>query len=538
MNCRIIPALSLCFVLLGQTASAQVDATSVDFKNQKITIALAQEPPQMNPLKATDQVSFFVLGHVSEGLLRYDRRGRLIPGVAEEWEMNEQGATFRLRKNARWNDGLPVTAHDFVFAWREAVAPATASEYAFVLFPVKNGEKINRGTLDKSELGVTAIDDHTLKVEFERPCAYFLKLTAFGTYFPVRQDFFENRGERYAADVDDMLYNGPFRLAEWVHSASLKMVKNENYWNKDSIILNEIDAAYITTDTTARLNLFKDGKIALTGLDSETIKDALNQKYRIRKFTSGSVFYLEYNFREGRLSANRNLRKAMQRVFDPNELVNKVLATPGNLPGYTLFPVWLDGIEGKFRKEFPAKRISVDIAEGRRLMALARKELNVDVIPPLILLVGDSPTAAKQAEYLQGLFKSTLDLDVKIDIQTFKQRLAKMTAGDFDLVSAGWGPDFNDIMTFGDLMASWNLNNRGRYNNPEYDRLVRIAQNSTDPRVRMEAMAGVQDIIIDDVVILPEYEQGLVYLQHPKLKGVVRRVVGQDPDYTYAKVVE
>jgi oligopeptide transport system substrate-binding protein len=151
--------------------------------------------------------------------------------------------------------------------------------------------------------------------------------------------------------------------------------------------------------------------------------------------------------------------------------------------------------------------------------------------------VGDSPTAAKQAEYLQGLFKSTLDLDLKIDIQTFKQRLAKMTAGDFDMVAAGWGPDFNDIMTFGDLMASWNLNNRGRYNNPRYDQLVRQAQNSTDPRVRMEAMAEVQDIIIDDVVILPEYEQGIVYLQHPKLKGVVRRVVGQDPDYTYARVV-
>jgi oligopeptide transport system substrate-binding protein len=537
MNCRIILALSLCFALYTQTAFTQIDATSVDLKNQKITIALAQEPPQMNPLKATDQVSFFILGHIAEGLLRYDRRGRLTPGVAEEWEMDEQGATFRLRKNARWSDGLPVTAHDFVFAWREAVAPTTASEYAFVLFPVKNGEQINMGALDKSELGVTAIDDHTLKVEFERPCAYFLKLTAFGTYFPVRQDFYENRGERYAADVDDMLYNGPFRLSEWVHSASLKMVKNENYWNKEAITLTEIDAAYITTDTTARLNLFKDGKIAMTGLDSETIKDALNQKYRIRKFTTGSVFYLEYNFREGRLSANRNLRKAMQRVFDPNELVNKVLATPGNLPGYSLFPVWLDGVKGKFRKEFPAKRISVDIDAGRRLLALAKKELNLDQIPPLILLVGDSPTAAKQAEYLQGLFKSTLDLDLKIDIQTFKQRLAKMTAGDFDMVSAGWGPDFNDIMTFGDLMASWNLNNRGRYNNPRYDWLVRQAQNSTDPRVRMEAMAEVQDIIIDDVVILPEYEQGIVYLQHPKLKGVVRRVVGQDPDYTYARVV-
>ncbi len=535
MNYRNCFALILCW-FFTPLALAQVNATSVDAVNQRITIALAQEPPQLNALKATDQVSFFVLGHVAEGLLRYDQRGRLIPGVAEKWEMDAEGATFWLRKNAKWSDGLPVTAHDFVFAWREAVSPATASEYAFVLYPVKNGEKINTGKLDKSELGVTAIDDYTLKVEFEMPCAYFLKLTAFGTYFPVRQDFFESRGERYAADAEDLLYNGPFRLEEWVHSASLKMVKNENYWNKDTINLNEIDAPYITTDTNARLNLFKDGKIALTALDSETIKDALKQKYKIRKFVTGSVFYLEFNFREGYPTRNLNLRKAIQAVFDPNELVNKVLATPGNLPAYSLFPAWLDGVDGKFQQEYPPRRVPVDILEGQRLLELARQEMNVDQIPPLVLLVGDSPTAAKQAEYLQGLLKSTLGLDLKIDIQTFKQRLAKMTAGDFDIVAAGWGPDFNDIMTFGDLMASWNLNNRGRHNNPAYDKQVRIAQGSTDAKTRMDAMATVQEIITETVVILPEYEQGVVYVQHPDLKGVVRRVVGHDPDYTYAIV--
>ncbi|MCS5574253.1 MAG: ABC transporter substrate-binding protein, partial [Pseudomonadales bacterium] len=157
-------------------------------------------------------------------------------------------------------------------------------------------------------------------------------------------------------------------------------------------------------------------------------------------------------------------------------------------------------------------------------------------IPPIVLLVGDSPAAVKQAEYLQGVLKSKLGLDLKIDTQTFKQRLAKMTAGDFDIVAAGWGPDFDDIMTFGDLFASWNLNNRGRYSNPEYDRLIRIAMNNTDPRTRMNAMGQVQQILHDDAVVLPQYEQGVIYLLHPKVKGVVRRVVGADPDFTYASV--
>ena len=111
-----------------------------------------------------------------------------------------------------------------------------------------------------------------------------------------------------------------------------------------------------------------------------------------------------------------------------------------------------------------------------------------------------------------------------------------MTAGDFDIVGAGWGPDFDDIMTFGDLFASWNLNNRGRYDNSEYDRLVRVAMNNTDPKIRMDAMSELQQILFDDAVILPQYEQGVIYLLHPRVKGVVRRVVGADPDFTYASV--
>ena len=521
-------------LLLINPAFAQFEATSVDYENQIITIALTQEPPQLNGMKATDQVSILVLSHVMEGLVRYDRRGRIIPGVAERWEMDEKGATFWLREDALWSDGQPVTAHDFVFAWRHTLKPATASEYAFILYPIKNAEAINTGQVAADQLGVVAVDDRTLKVTFERPTAYFIKLTAFVTYFPVREDFHSAKGEEYGSDPDDLLYNGPFRMTEWTHSASLKMVKNQNYWDRDAITLNAIHADYITADTRARLNLFIDGKIVHTRLDGETYKDALTQRFRIRRFNTGSVFFLEYNHRPERATSNLNLRKAIQHAFDPDEMVNRVLATPGNLRGESLFPVWLNGVNDKFRREYPAPQATYDIALAKEYLAKAKSELGS--IPPLVLLVSDSPTAAKQAEYLQGVMGSKLGLEIKIDIQTFKQRLAKMTAGDFDIVGAGWGPDFDDIMTFGDLFASWNLNNRGRYDNPEYDRLVRVAMNNTDPKIRMDAMSELQQILFDDAVILPQYEQGVIYLLHPRVKGVVRRVVGADPDFTYASV--
>jgi len=517
---------------------AQTQATSVDFETQTITMAMTQEPPQLNGMKATDQVSIMILSHVMEGLTRYDRRGNIVPGVAKRWEVSDTEATFWLRDDAMWSDGQPVTAHDFVFAWRNALKPQTASEYAFILYPLLNGEAINKGEMDPAALGVEALDDRTLHIRFERPTGYFDKLTAFVTYFPVRQDFFETKNQRFGADAKDLVYNGAFQISQWVHSASLRMTKNPYYWDRDNIHLNAINADYITADTRSRLNLFIDGKIVSTALDGETYKDALTQRFRIRRFTTGTVFFLEYNHREQRVTANLNLRRAIQHVFDPDEMVNKVLATPGNLPGKSLFPVWLKGKSDKFRQEYRAPEATLDLELAREYLQKAKTELGLRAMPPLVLLVGDSPTAAKQAEYLQGKLKSTLGLDIKIDIQTFKQRLAKMTAGEFDIVAAGWGPDFDDVMTFGDLLSSWNLNNRGRYNNPAYDEQVRIAMNSADPKVRMDAMGKLQQIIFDDAVVLPQYEQGVIYLLHPELRGVVRRVVGADPDFTYARVIK
>ena len=524
--------LLLCMLFAWSEGMAQ----SVDAASGTVKIAIAQEPPQLNSMKATDQVSIFVLGHVMEGLTRYDRRGNLAPGVAERWELGDTTAKFWLRKDAKWSNGDPVTAHDFVFAWRSVVDPNTASEYAFILYPVKNAEAINQGNMPVTALGIEAIDNHTLTVTLERPTGYFIKLTAFVTTFPVQEKFYQARTEQYAADAKDMLYNGAFTLDSWVHSASMEMRKNPLYWDAEAIKLNAIDADYITADTRARLNLFIDDKIAYTQLDGETYKDALNNQFRIKKFVTGSVYFLEYNYRDNRITRNKNLRAAIQAAFDPEEFVNKVLQTPGNLPGRSLFPTWIQGVEKTFREEYPPPEVKPDLTRARALLTSAKQELGLEEIPPLILLVSDSPTATKQAEYMQGMLKTRLGLDLKIDVQTFKQRLAKMTSGEFDIVGAGWGPDFDDIMTFGDLFASWNLNNRGRYVNPEYDRLVRVAMNSSDPKTRMDAMSGLQSILIEDAVMLPMYEQGVIYLQHPKLKGMRRTVIGSDPDFTYARI--
>ena len=522
----------------SRTGTAAGSGDAVDPASGTITLALATEPPQLNSSLATDTVSGMILGHVQEGLLRYDEHNRIVPGVAESWEIREDGATFRLRDSARWSDGKPVTAHDFVFAWRTALDPANASEYAFILYPVKNAEAINRGDLPVQALGVRARGDFLLEVDFERPLAYFDKLTSFPTFLPIREDFHDAMNGAYGADADKMLYNGPFLISRWVHGASLRMERNPHYWNPDRAKLNAIDFAYITSDTNATLNLFKDGKIAYTGLLAENLEDAMQQRWKIHRFMDGSVFYIEFNHRPGRLTGNHNLRKALQLATDPSELVYKVTKLPGYLPGESLFPVWLKGMNGFFREEYPANYPRMNLEKARRHLALAKQELGVDEIPPLVLLSGDNPLSSLQSEYYQQVYRKHLGLTLKIDKQIFKQRLAKMLSGDFDMVLAGWGPDYDDPLTFADLYASWNQNNRGRYSNPELDEWVRIAQREQDQARRMQAFAAIQRILIDDAVILPSYERGVTYVTHPRLHGMVRRTVGADPDFSGAWIGE
>jgi oligopeptide transport system substrate-binding protein len=510
----------------------------IDARTGTVTLVLSEEPPQLNSTLATDQVSGMVLGHVMEGLLRYDEHNRLVPAVAERWQVEDLEATFWLREDARWSDGEPVTAHDFVFAWRTAVDPANASEYAFILYSILNAEAINDGRMAPSELGVEAIDDRTLHVRLERPVAFFDKLVAFTTYYPIREDFYRATRGRYGADAHTLLYNGPFMMTRWVHGAHVRMEKNPNYWDQDRVQIQVLDFPYMTQDPNAHLNLFKDGRTAFTTLTEENLNEALVQRWHLHRFMDGSVFYIDMNFREGRPTGNWNLRRALQLALDPAELVYRVIKLPGYLPGESLFPYWLQGVDGPFRQEYPAPVAQTDLEQARHHLELAKQELGVTRIPPLVLLTGDNPLSNKQAEYYQETLKNSLGLDIRIDKQIFKQRLAKMTAGDFDLVLAGWGPDFDDPLTFADLYASWNLNNRGRYSNPELDALVRKAQDSTDPRARADAFGEIQRILFEDVVHLPNYERGVVYVVDPRLEGLVRRVVGPDPDFTNVRIVE
>ncbi|MXX05211.1 MAG: peptide ABC transporter substrate-binding protein [Gammaproteobacteria bacterium] len=529
----LIAAVWLLGLAANGTGSA-VTGGAIDAENNAITFALRSEPPQLDYGRATDSTSITVLFHTMEGLLTYNDEMALIPGVAERWEIREDGATFWLREDARWSNGEPVTAHDFVFAWRRVQDPATASAYAFIMYPVKNAEAINRGDLPRETLGVRAVGDRILEVEFEQPTPYFDKLVAFVTFYPVNEAFFESADGRFGADADMLLYNGPYLMTEWVHSASMRWERNPDYWGEHKGFIDTINVGYITDDVNARLNLFKDGQIADTQLTPQMLGEAMERRWQIDRSMDGTVFFLQLNFREDRITANRNFRKALLLAQDPVEFVYKALKEPSYMPAVSLFPYWIRGAEDYFRQEHPPIPHEYNVARAREHLELARQELGLEEFPPIHLLADDSPLGSISSEYFQAVYARNLGLEMRIDKQIFKQRLAKMDAGDFDIVVSGWGPDYDDALTFGDLFSSWNLNNRGRYSSPEMDALIRIAQSELDPVRRMEAFAEIQDLVHEDVVIVPMYERGWSFVVDPRLKGFKRRSVGPEVDYTYA----
>ncbi len=507
-------------------------AAAVNSQKQSITLSLATEPPSLDSMLATDQISSFLLSHLMEGLVQYDEQGNLTAAIAKRWQVREDGATFWLREDARWSDGKAVSAHNFVYAWRRALSAEVASQYAFILFPIKNAEAINRGELPVSALGVKAVGDYRLEVEFERPCPYFDKLTAFMTYYPAREDVVSRWGRAHAADADKMVFNGPFTLAKWVHGAHLQLIKNPRYWNSKSIRLQEINLPYITSDPSAQYNLYKDNRIALTALDADTLSDALSRGYEAKLFDFGTLFFLELNHRPERATHNLALRRAIQSVLEPSLLVYKVLGLPGIKPAYSLFPSGMRAAGGIFSEQYPPPVVDYNLDKAKAYLAQARREL--EQIKPLTLLVGDSPRAVNEAEYYQYVLKQALGIETRLDQQTFKQRIAKMRRGDFDIAAAGWGPDFDDPITFGDLFASWNDNNRGRFESQRYDEWVAQAQSSSDAGTRLKAFDQMQQIISDEVVIIPTYENVGLYVQHPQLQGVRRSVFGGDPNFRYA----
>ncbi|MEY4066064.1 MAG: hypothetical protein RIR26_2272 [Pseudomonadota bacterium] len=534
-----LTAFAAAVIASSLTAFAAPATQSDRRNNQEVYLNMGDEPPSMDPNKGVDTVSYFWLGHLFEGLMTTDKNGNIVPGTASHVAVSDNGKTytFTIHPNAKWHDGKKVTAKDFEYAYQRLVDPAFASEYAFIAetAQILNASDIIKKKKPVSELGAKAVNDSTFVVKLENPVAFFKSLTAFQAFFPVRKDIVEKSGDKFATSVDTIVGNGPFKLVSWKKETSMRMEKASTYWNAAAIKLRAIEAPVMLKDVGAAFNNFRTGGLDMTGLDKERLGIAQRERLQVKNYADGGVFFLEMNQRSGKLFANKKLREALRIAINRREYINKITGVPGDKPAFGLVPDYMPGSVKPYRQEAALTYRDGDLNTAKKLIKEYLTETKQTKVPAFSILAGDSPNAKKESEYFQALFKNVFATDVKIDSVPFKTRLQKQRDGQFDVVSAGWGPDYLDPMTFMDLFMTTNGNNHGGYSNASFDALISKAQKSGSMAERVKLFRDAErQLILTDSAVAPILQRGRAYLLAEGLQGVRRNQVGQDPDLRFA----
>lgn len=507
---------------------------------QVLNITDTAEIPSMDTSKSTDNVSFKVFVNAMEGLYRLDKDNKPTPGMASSVDISSDKKTYTFHlRDAKWSNGEAVTAQDFVYAWRRAVDPNTASEYAFILFDVKNAEKINNKQLPLDQLGVTAKDDKTLVVELDNPVPYFLELTTFPTYFPLNEKFVKAQGDKYALEASNTLYNGPFTMTDWKHEQSWTLKKNPNYWDKDNVKLDEIDTS-VVKDTSAAVNLYETGAIDRVLLTSDFV-DKYRGKADYKTLLDNRLYFMRFNEKDP-IFQNQKVRKAIDLAYDKKGIANVILNN-GSAPGYFLVPKnFVKGPDGKdFRDGNGNFNDSKDNAtQATQLWNEAKKELGKDSIT-VNMLNYDDDSNKKVGEYIKAQLEKNLPgLTVNINQQPFKQKLDLEKKQDYQFSFSGWGPDYPDPMTFIDMFTTSSPFNEMSYSDPKYDDLVAKAKGPllTDVSARWKALQDAEKILFDDAAISPIYQRSFAYLEKPYVKNVIQHNFGGDYSYKWAYITK
>lgn len=510
---------------------------------QELNLLERAEIPSMDSAIAEDEVTFNILNNVNEGLFRLNQENIAEPAIAEsEPEISEDGLTYTFKlRDAKWSDGSPVTAQDFVFAWQRAVDPATGSPYGPYMMggTIKNATQIAEGDVDKSELGVEATDEKTLVVTLERPVPYFISLMSFGTFLPQKEEFVTEKGDDYASNSDNVLYNGPFMLTNWDGTGlEWALEKNPEYWDVETVQLDAINFDVVKEPSTA-VNLYTSGEKDRATLTGEFAMQYAQDPEVVRELDP-STFYLKFNQeRDGEKTplANVNIRKAIAMAFNKQDLTDVVLAD-GSLPANYLVPAEFAFDENKadFR-EVNGDMLAFNAEEAKTLWQQGLEEEGLTELT-LELLGGDTESAKSMDEYMKSQLETNLEgLTVELKAVPFSVRLELDENQDYDIQSAGWGPDYQDPMTFLDLFVTDSPQNKMSYSNDEFDALIESAKGelAQDVEARWNAMAQAERILLEeDAAIAPTYQRGNMALQKPYVQGIVAHPFGGNFGYKWA----
>ncbi|GAA0325201.1 peptide ABC transporter substrate-binding protein [Bacillus carboniphilus] len=505
---------------------------------QVLKITETAEIPTMDSVMAEDEVGFNIMNQVFEGLMRLNKENEPEPAVAEDYEANEDETeyTFTLREDAKWSNGDQVKAQDFVFAWRKAVDPQTGSQYGPYMMNgvIKNATQVSEGNLPPEELGVRAEDDKTLIVTLEKQVPYFISLMTFPTFYPQNEAFVKEKGDQYALNSDNLVYNGPFSLAKWNGTGQTwQFVKNEEYWDKDAVNLERIEVT-VTKDSQSRVNYYEAGDLDISGELSSDYVTKYKEDPNFVSYLEPTIFWLKLN-QEREPFQNENIRRAIAQAIDKDALANDLLKNGSIGANYAVPKDFVSHPDsGEDFREANGDMLEYNPEEAKSLWETGLSELGVSELT-LDILGGDTDNAKRMDEFLKNQLEKNLPgLTITLTEVPFSVRLQRDSSLDYDIQVAGWGPDYQDPMTFSDLWVTGGGNNNMAYSNSEYDRLISEAQNelSDNPAERFEALQEAERILLEeDAAIAPLYQEGKSLLVKDYVKGLVTHPFG--PSYSY-----
>lgn len=499
----------------------------------------SSEPGSLDPALAQGTHESWILNNLFEGLMKHDSTGQIIPGMAKEYTLSEDNLTytFTLRDDIKWSNGDPVTAQDFEFAWKRALDPELAADYAYQLYYIKGAEKYNSGEGTVDEVAVKALDDKTLEVTLEAPTAYFLDLCAFYTYYPVNKAVAEANPD-WAKDPSTYVSNGAFKLKSWEHNAKITLAKNENYYDKDNIKLDGIDFDIIEDENTA-WQKYEGGEYDILVTLPQAVVAQLKAENNPELQIGPEVGTYYYNLNNDKKPFNnKKVRQALVYALDRQTIVDKI-AQGGQIPATGIVPPGLLDENGEDYRKTTGDFIGYDLEKAKTLLAegLAEEGMTVEDFNAqgFVLLYNTSEAHKKIAQAAQEMWRTNLGLEVGLENVEFQVKLDREKAGDYDISRAGWIGDYSDPMTMLDLFYTDGPFNDANYSNPEYDRLIDIAKSTADQKVRFDAMREAEKILMEDVPIVPVYFYTQPYAVKPYVTGIYKIPINY-PTITYADI--
>lgn len=518
--------LSVTFIL---GACSTNKTTEQQQTKKEINVSTGAELSTVDVSQAMDNIACDAMTQVGEGLFNFDDKGRAVPALAESIvEPTDDGLVyeFKLRKGAKWSNGDPVTAKDFEYSWKRTVDPKTAFPQAYYFSGIKNYQEIESGKSDSNQLGVTALDDHTLKVELNYPMPYFQQLLAVPAFYPMNQTFVESKGKDYGTNSENTLYNGPFVLEGWDGTnEEWAYVKNKNYWDQKNVAIDRVNVHVVKEVATGK-NLFDDGQLDKVQLSGEFVaQEKNNEALYLRKIPG--TYYAQLNTTKEFLK-DKEVRQMLSLVIDSESLATKVMKD-GSEKSLGFVPTgFIDTVSNKdFAKELGDLN-PYNTKKAKELWTKVKKATGKNLVE-LELVCSDTDNSKKMGEYIQGAIESNLDgIKVNVTPVPFANRLERSRKGEFDLVIGGWTPVYADPIDFLTLLQSNNSNNFGQWKNEAFDQAIMDANVTygNRPEERWETLKQAELMVAEEMPLIPLYQITEAYLINPDVKGLKMGPIG------------